>query len=323
MRTTEVLCLSRSQLHVAVLCSLLQLSLTACRDGERTETQRADTITPAAVTPPRADRRPGLRFDPAALQPGTAVGELVTDSVAAHPSAIGSTYVGLARFRGQIDVSGWTHLHPDTDAADVASCFEADSASANRLPRWLGDERRPGFCFENPVDAVRALGPPSGGAGVPATIVIERYTIHVGHSDKVNTARFVRRLARCYRSPHSVLSGPPTRSGQQGQAPGWLRLEGRATAERGQAELVDADRKWLGALWRRASNDSVSVSALSDHLRVELRLIVSDSVAVGPAVARSDAAAERDETGRLVDFRRAWELRAVRASCDSMPVPLR
>ena len=282
---------------------------------------RGDT-TPAAAVAPRSEApRPGLRFDPAAMRPGTAVGDLVADSIDAQPSSLDSTYVGVARFRGQVELSGWTMRHPDTDLSDVASCFEADSASATRLPRWLGDERRPWFCFENRADAMRSLGPPS--AGLPATIIIERFTIHRGHSDEVNTARFVRRLTRCYRSAQSVLFGPPTRSGQQGHGPGWLRLEGPPTADRGAGELVDADRKGLGASWRRAPNDSVTVVALSDHLRVELRLIVSDTVVVGPARAHSDATVDRDEAGRLLDLRRAWLLRAVRASCDSMPVQWR
>jgi hypothetical protein len=307
--------------HIAALVYLFELGLTACAEKDRTKTTRGDTIPPAAVAPRPAAPERGLRFDPAALRPGTPVGELVTDSVAARPTPIDSTYVGVARFRGQIELSGWTIRHFDSDARDVASCFEADSASATRLPRWLGDERRPWFCFENPVDATRSLGPPSD--GVPATIVIERFTIHRGHSDQVNTARFVRRLTRCYRSAHSVLFGPPTRSGQQGQGPGWLRLEGPETAHSGQGELVDADRKGLGASWRREPNDSLSVVAMHDHLRVELQLVVSDGVAVGPARAHSDATVERDAAGRLGELRRAWVLRAVRASCDSMPVPPR
>jgi hypothetical protein len=98
--------------------------------------------------------------------------------------------VGVARFRGQIELSGWTLRNPDPDLYDVAICFEADSASESRLPRWSGDERRPWFCFGNRADAARAVGPPS--EGVPATIVVERFTIHRGLSDQVNSARFVR-----------------------------------------------------------------------------------------------------------------------------------
>lgn len=304
--------------HIAALVSLVELGLAACGEPERTDTPPGETIAPTAVTPRPEPPQPGLRFDPAALRPGTRVGELVADSVAARPTPIDSTYVGVARFRGQIEVSGWTIRHDDPDARDVASCFEADSASATRLPRWLGDERRPWFCFVNPDDATRSLGPPSD--GVLATIVMERFTIRRGHSEEVNTARFVRRLTRCYRSAHSVLFGPPTSSGQQGHGPGWLRFDGSAAANRGYGELVDADRNGLGASWRRAPNDSVSVVAMDHSGRVELRLVVSDSMAVGPARAHSDATVQRDSAGRLVDLRRAWVLRAVRESCDSMPV---
>jgi hypothetical protein len=287
--------------------------------GDTTNTLRGDTIGP-----PR-HFRPGIRFDPATLRPGTPVGEFVADSIAADRRPIDSTYFGLARFRGQIDVSGWTLGHPDPDSRAI--CFEADSASAARLPRWLGDERRPWFCFANRDEAAHALGAPS--EGVHATIVIERFTIHRGGSDEVNSASFVRLVrggptsaslaAHCYRSSHSVLFGPPTRSGQQGKGPGWLRFEGVSEADSGWGGLVDANRSGLGASWRRTSGDSVSVVAMDDFLRVQLRLAVSDSAAVGPAHAHSDAAAEPDASGRLRDLRRDWVLTASRAPCDSMP----
>ena len=101
-----------------------------------------------------------------------------------------STYVGIARFRGEIELSGRTFRHPDADLGGVAPCFEADSASAAKLPRWAGDERRPWFCFVNRADATRALGPP--GNEREATIVIDGFTIHRGLSDQVNEARLVR-----------------------------------------------------------------------------------------------------------------------------------
>ncbi len=114
---------------------------------------------------------------------------------------------------------------------------------------------------------------------------------------------------------------PPTKSGQQGKGPGWIRLEGLPSADTGLGELVDADRKGLSALWRRARGDSVSIVAADDFLRVELRLAVSGSAIGGRALARSDAALEPDSTGRLRELRREWILRASRAPCDSMPVP--
>ena len=135
--------------------------------------------------------RPGIRFDPADVRRGTRIGTLSIDSIEFR-RAMDSTLVGTARFRGEIALGGWTMRHPDPDAYRAVTCFEADSASAAQLPRWAGDERRPWFCFSNRTEAARALGPPS--EGVRATIVIDRFTIHRGMSDEVNSARFLRRL---------------------------------------------------------------------------------------------------------------------------------
>ncbi len=130
-----------------------------------------------------------------------------------------------------------------------------------------------------------------------------------------------RLIGRCYRSSHSVLLGPITKSRQNGQGPGWIRFDGPSTAVSGSGELVDASRAGLGATWSRGPGDSLSVMAADDFLRVELRLVVSDRTARGSALATSDADVERDSfSGRLRDFRRGWILSASRAPCDSMPV---
>jgi hypothetical protein len=139
---------------------------------------------------PAIEARPGIRFDPATVRAGDRVGTLVLDSISARRAVVDSSYVGSARFRGELELRGATMLHPEPDAR--AHCFEADPPSAARLPRWAGDERRPWFCFENGSEAARALGPPS--EGVEATVVIDRFTIHRGLTDEVNSARLVRRV---------------------------------------------------------------------------------------------------------------------------------
>ncbi len=155
----------------AARAGLTLLAIAACAGGQ-----------------PEPAGRPGIRFDPSTLRLGDRVGTLVADSVVARVTPVDSSYVGTARFRGEIELAGATFRHPESDSEAV--CFEVDSASAVRLPRWRGDERRPWFCFENDAEARRALGPPS--AGVRATIVIDRFTIHRGLSDEVNAARLVR-----------------------------------------------------------------------------------------------------------------------------------
>jgi hypothetical protein len=131
----------------------------------------------------------------------------------------------------------------------------------------------------------------------------------------------VRVAARCYRSAESVLLGPfITKSRQNGQGPGWLRIEGHPAADSGSGNLVDANRAGLGAFWRRGAGNSVTMTAANDFLRVELRLAVTDSAAIGTALAQSDADLEPDSAGQLRDFRREWVLRSSKAPCDSMPV---
>jgi hypothetical protein len=117
------------------------------------------------------------------------VGVLTIDSIDAE-RAIDSSYIGTARFRGEVELSGATFRHPDPDLGQQLTCFGPDSSSAARLPRWVGDERRAWFCFTNNDGAARSLGPP--GDGVRATIVVDEYTIHRNLSDAVNSARFRR-----------------------------------------------------------------------------------------------------------------------------------
>ena len=99
---------------------------------------------------------------------------------------------------GQVELTGRHFPHPDSDLRGSTTCFEADSVSAARLPRWAADERRPWFCFENRPEAERAIGEKD--ADVLLTIVIDRFTIHRNLSDAVNSASFVR-LVRADSAP--------------------------------------------------------------------------------------------------------------------------
>jgi hypothetical protein len=145
---------------------------------------------PPAESPRAQPARPGLIFEPASLRVGDIIGGVTVDSVEAQQTPADSSFVGVARFRGELTITGMTLRHFESDLRNTASCFEADSSSAARLPRWRGDTRRSWFCFENQPEALAALGAPSDSSR--ATIVIDRFTINRGLSDQVNSARFVR-----------------------------------------------------------------------------------------------------------------------------------
>ena len=131
----------------------------------------------------------GVVFDPSRVRPGDTIAGLVVERIVANHTPMDSTLVGTAAFRGTIELAGATMRHPEADATkDV--CFEADSASAARLPRWAGDRRRAWFCFSNASAAARELGPPQ--TERPAHVVISHFVIHRGLTDQVNAAQFVR-----------------------------------------------------------------------------------------------------------------------------------
>ena len=186
------------------LALLLGLTIAACSRSGRDE--GADTAAapiagtqrrspPSSVYQPDPDSvgdrlvRLGVVFDPGRVRPGDTIAGLVVERIAAHHTLMDSTLVGTAGFRGEIELAGATVRHPEADATkDV--CFDADSASAARLPRWAGDRRRAWFCFSNATAAARALGPPR--TEWPARIVISHFVIHRGLTDEVNAAQFVR-----------------------------------------------------------------------------------------------------------------------------------
>jgi hypothetical protein len=161
---------------------LIGVSVVAC--GKGADDREADP-DPAGA----ARARIGVVFDPSRVRAGVSIAGLVVERVTASRAVADSSFVGEIAFRGEIELSGRTLPHFEADASDAA-CFEADSASAARLPRWAGDRRRSWFCFSNTSEATRALGPSR--AERPARIVIADFVIHRGLSDQVNSARFVR-----------------------------------------------------------------------------------------------------------------------------------
>jgi hypothetical protein len=182
----------------------LVLGITAC--GRATRDAVLDTASarvadtqpqspPSSVYQPDPDTagdrraRLGVVFDPGRVRVGDTIAGLVVERIAAHHTPLDSTLVGTAAFRGTIELAGSTIRHFEADATKEV-CFDADSASAARLPRWAGDRRRAWFCFSNAAAAARALGPPR--TEWPARVVISHFVIHRGLTDEVNAAQFVR-----------------------------------------------------------------------------------------------------------------------------------
>lgn len=269
---------------------------------------------------------PQNEFDPATIQRGDSVRGLALDSIHRERTPSGE-WVGMARFAGIVTISGRTFGHPDGDDYPFP-CFEADSASARALPRWAGDERRPWFCFENREDARLSLG--GDAPDRAATIRVDRFTVYRNLSDAVNSARLigvdrrgmaVGRLDRlCFKTAESVLARRP---GSVAPGPadltGWLRLDQMASSDSGDARLVDSDARTLGARWRRIGRDSVLIIGFDDFIRVEMLVeSMSDSLS-GVAVVTSDAALERDSTGRTIPFQRRWRIEAGAVPCDRLP----
>lgn len=292
--------------------------LVACggTPNDRTASSEPATAAPAPVN----------AFDPAGARVGDTVVGLVIEDLRRERTPSGE-WVGSARFVGSVTLAGRTFRHPD--GADYPfPCFEADSATSGRLPRWKGDERRSWFCFENPEEASAKLGGPAPDR--PGTIRIDRFTIHRNLTDATNSARLtevgsatagpVAAATRCFVTPESVLARKPnTVAPGPADLTGWIRLDPSPTPDSGGARLIDSDGRSLGATWRRLPPDSLLVVAFDDFLRVEMRLAVRDSSATGTATAHSDAALERDSAGRLGEFRRGWPVAARQAPCHAGP----
>lgn len=184
-----------------VLAAFSSAAIVSCGEGPGPETgavvsdaprRVADSTRPLYSPTPEiltGNRVAGIEFDPLAVRAGDRIGSLMLNSIEVRV-AYDSTRVGTARFSGHVELSGWTKRHPEADLRDVDLCFEADSTSAARLPRWRGDGRRAWFCFENQTEAKQMLGPPSD--STPATVIVDRFNLRRGLTDEVNSARLVR-----------------------------------------------------------------------------------------------------------------------------------
>lgn len=142
-----------------------------------------------APPPPPAQRtweHLGVPFAPDSVQVGDTVAGLRVERVRVERAVDGSA-VGSVWFAGTLRLRGRTMRNPDD--AYTAPCFEADSASAERLPRWKGDGRRPWLCFDDPADATARLGPPSAPREVEVSVA--GLAVHRNLSDAVNGARLV------------------------------------------------------------------------------------------------------------------------------------
>ncbi len=163
--------------------AVLGLVAVACRENEpvRNEAAAVDQLRAARASS-------GLLFDPATVRVGDKIGDLTLARLETR-TAYDGTVLGSAHFSGEIRLTGNTFRHPEFP--DVSAvCFEADSASAQRLPRWTGDTRRAWFCMSNSERAATLLAPP--GEIRPADIVVGEYLIHRGASDEVNSAKLLR-----------------------------------------------------------------------------------------------------------------------------------
>ena len=135
------------------------------------------------------------------------------------------------------------------------------------------------------------------------------WKISGGHSSTLPDA--IATASRCFRSDNSVLLGPPTASGPQGEGPGWIRLAGGLQFDSGPAVLADRDGKRLEGAWTWEDSTKLELLARNDYLRVNLGFHLMDGGHIlGIGNAHSAAGPE---------LRRAWTVQADEASCDSMP----
>ena len=286
----------------------LLLVLTACRRAPEPDREIAET------PPPPADSQ--LTFDPSRLRAGNRIGTLTVDTAAVAWSEVLSTWTGTVRFGGEIPLRGRLQLHFDYPGIEAA-CFEADSSSALRLPRWPDDERRPWFCFENDSVARRVLG--STDTSRFRRITVDRFTTVRAFTDAVNSARLLEADA-CFRSGGGILTRLGLTS-DTAAADAWLRFDRGLAGDSGMARITEANGATLAVAWARGAREALELRGADDFLQFEALLAHRGDSLSGEARLSSDAQLERDDTGAPVPAAARWRLEAVAAACDSAPSP--
>ncbi|HEX6644763.1 MAG TPA: hypothetical protein VF037_08795 [Gemmatimonadales bacterium] len=267
----------------------------------------------ATAAPPRP-RWTGFTFDPATLRPGDQVGPYIVDSAAIVRAESLGTWVGVVRFRGTIPLRGRRIPHFDPEVR--ATCFEADSATGRRLPRWPDDERRPWFCFENDTTAARVLADTD--TSKPVDIAVDRFTTVRAFTDAVNSARLLEGDA-CFRSAAILGRLGPVPDSTPGA--GWLRFHRGLIGDSGLVRLVERNGATVSAAWARRARGALELRGADDFMRFEALLARRGDSLVGEARLHTDAQLERDSGGRLLPSERKWLLAAGAAPCDSAPRP--
>jgi hypothetical protein len=169
------------------LALLLAAALIGCRSdrGDLNGRGNDSAVDPDSAGAARA--RLGVVFEPARAVEGDSVAGLRVQRLLVERVTADSIAVGTIVFRGQMELTGTLIRHPEPDADAV--CFESDSASAARMPRWRDDRRRPWFCFANTARARAVFG--AGGDDRRWIVRVEAFTINRGLTDQVNTARLI------------------------------------------------------------------------------------------------------------------------------------
>jgi len=141
-----------------------------------------DRCTPPSSTPFQAAHL----FDPSQQQVGDRFfGLSVTEM---KVSCFNDKYVGTVNFQGEIEVSGVYEPQAEV-AGGIGACFYVVRQSESKLPRLLGDERNPWFCFRDPEQAREKFG--DRDRDFLAKIIIDNYQIVLEPKGVTNGATLI------------------------------------------------------------------------------------------------------------------------------------